>query len=119
MNKKIARVRRGLKTKAIQKRNPSLARFVIHRTLSHIYCQIVVRGEHGDKVVASSSTLDKELRSTLCGSKLEQAKQVGALLANRATSNDISKVAFDRNGYKYHGRVKALAEAARDAGLIF
>lgn len=119
MNKKIARVRRGLKAKAIQRRDSKLLRLVVHRSLTHIYCQIVVRDENGDKVLVSSSTLDKELKASLTGNKIAQAEKVGELLGQRAKDNNISKVAFDRSGYKYHGRIKALADAARKAGLIF
>ncbi|WP_133131103.1 50S ribosomal protein L18 [Legionella yabuuchiae] len=118
MNKHTARKRRGLKTK-YNIRNSSRLRLVVYRSASHIYSQIVERTPEGDKVVAASSTLDKELRTTLSGNKSEQAAQVGKLLAQRAKQNKIEYVAFDRSGYKYHGRVKALAEAAREAGLEF
>ena len=115
--KNIRRVRRGAKTKARHKNVASLTRLVVHRTLSHIYAQVVVRAEQGDKVLVSASTLDKALRSTLQGNKIEQAQQVGKLLGQRAHENNIADVAFDRNGYKYHGRVKALAEAVRSAEI--
>jgi len=78
-----------------------------------------MRGEKGDQVIVSSSTLDKELKVSLSGNKCEQALQVGKLLAKRAIEKKVSEVAFDRAGYKYHGRVKALAEGAREAGLNF
>lgn len=112
------RTRRGLKAKAIQKhsKRPVL---VVYRSASHIYSQIVVRGEKGDIVIVSSSTVDKELKSTLAGTKVEQAVQVGKLLGERAKAKEIVDVAFDRAGYKFHGRVKALAEGAREAGLNF
>lgn len=118
MNKYKARVRRGLKTKAIL-RHSTRPRLVVHRSVSHIYCQIIVRAEKGDKVLVSASTLDKELNSVLTGTKVEQAQQVGKLLGERAKAMQIVDVAFDRSGYKYHGRVKALADAAREAGLNF
>ncbi len=118
MNKHQARVRRSLKTKAIIKQSKR-PRLVVHRSGSNIYAQIIVTGEHGDVVIASSSTLDSELRSQLFGNKSEQAIQVGKSLANRAKDKNVSSVAFDRAGYRYHGRVKALAEGAREAGLIF
>lgn len=118
MNKEIARKRRGAKTKAIiaHSKRP---RLVVYRSGVHIYSQIVVRGDKGDQVIVSSSTIDKELKTTLSGNKCEQAVQVGKLLAQRAMAKDVSEVAFDRAGYKYHGRVKALATAAREAGLKF
>jgi large subunit ribosomal protein L18 len=118
MNKEKARIRRGLKAKAIL-RHSSRPRLVVHRSSTHIYSQIVVRGEKGDVVIVSSSTLDKELKSALAGTKIEQAQQVGQLLGQRAKAKELSDVSFDRAGYKYHGRVKALAEAAREAGLNF
>ena len=74
---------------------------------------------NGDIVVAQASTVDKEIRSQLEGSKVEQAKTVGKLIAARTLVKEVSEIAFDRNGFKYHGRVKALADAAREAGLSF
>lgn len=118
MNKQKARIRRSLKTRAIirQSKRP---RLVVHRTSCHIYAQIIVAGEYGDQVVASSSTLDTQLKSELTGKKADKAFQVGKALALRAKEKNISDVAFDRAGYKYHGRVKALADGAREAGLNF
>ena len=69
--------------------------------------------------MATASTIDKELRKTLSGTKKERAFEVGKLLAKRASEKNIVQVAFDRAGYKYHGRVKALADGARDGGLDF
>jgi large subunit ribosomal protein L18 len=116
MNKYNARKRRGLKTKAILRHS---TRLVVHRSNSHIYAQIVVRGEKGDEIIASASTVDKELKPKLAGTKIEEAQLVGKLLAERAKAKNVIKVSFDRAGYKYHGRVKALAEGAREAGLNF
>lgn len=118
MNKQQARTRRSLKTKAIirQSKRP---RLVVHRSGSNIYAQIIVAGDLGDLVLASASTLDAELKSKLTGKKSEQAFQVGKSLALRAKEKNVSDVAFDRAGYKYHGRVKALADGAREAGLNF
>lgn len=118
MNKHQARVRRGLKTKAIirQSKRPCLT---VYRSGMHLYSQIIVRGEMGDVVIASASTIDRELKPVLTGNKCEQAVQVGKLLAKRAKEQNLTEVAFDRAGYKYHGRIKALADAAREAGLIF
>lgn len=118
MNKEKRRVRRGLKAKAIQ-RHSTRPRLVVYRSCCHIYAQVIVRSEHGDNVLVSSSTMDKELKSALNGSKVEQARQVGKLLGERAKTKQISDIAFDRAGYKFHGRVKALADGAREAGLNF
>lgn len=118
MNKFKARTRRGLKAKAIQK-ICTRPRLVVFRSACHIYSQIVVRGENGDIVLVSCSTVDKELKSNLSGNKVEQAQQVGKLLGERAKAKQVSEVAFDRAGYRYHGRIRALATAAREAGLNF
>lgn len=118
MNKHQTRIRRSLKTKAIirQSKRP---RLVVHRSAAHIYAQIVLPTDKGDQVIASASTVDKALKTTLKGNKCEQAEAVGKLLAERAKEKNLLEVAFDRSGYKYHGRVAALAKGARDAGLIF
>lgn len=118
MSKEQARARRGLKTKAVI-RHSNRPRLVVYRSGSHIYSQIMVREESGDRVLVSCSTVDKALRSTLKGNKCEQAYEVGKLLALRAKESNVIDVAFDRAGYKYHGRVKALATGAREAGLNF
>ncbi|SRR5690625_2151459 len=91
-------------------------RLSIHRTPRHIYAQII--GSDGGTVLASASTLDSSLRSGATGN-VDAAKSVGALIAERAKTAGITRVAFDRSGFKYHGRVKALADAAREAGLEF
>jgi large subunit ribosomal protein L18 len=91
-------------------------RLSVHRTPRHIYAQIIAPS--GDKVLASASTLDKELRSGITGNAAAAA-EVGKLVAKRAKDVGVDKVAFDRGGYKYHGRVKALADAARETGLEF
>lgn len=119
MNKQLARDRRGLKTKALIRKS-GRARLVVYRSGVHIYAQIVQADKHGDKVLVVCSTLDKELKASLSGKcKVEQASLVGKLLGKRAKERDVTDVAFDRAGNKYHGRVKALAEGAREAGLVF
>ena len=93
-------------------------RFNVFRSLKHIYAQVIddTRGH----TLAAASTLDPELRDEVKGlTKTEQAKLVGGLLAKRALKRGVKEVAFDRGGYKYHGRVKSLAEAAREEGLEF
>ncbi len=112
-----ARIRRGSKTKAVIRRS-GRPRLVVHRSSCQIYAQIVVPGDNGDRVLVSCSSLEKDVRKTLKGNKVERAFQVGQLLGQRAKALDVSEVAFDRSGYKYHGRVKALADGARET-LIF
>ena len=91
-------------------------RLTVHRSPRHIYAQIIA--PEGDRVLAQASTLDESLRSGNTGNSAAAGK-VGALIAERAKAAGVTEVAFDRSGYKYHGRVKALAEAAREAGLEF
>lgn len=91
-------------------------RLSVHRTPRHIYAQVI--GPTGDNVIASASTLDAELRKGATGN-IAAAAEVGKLVAKRAKEAGIARVAFDRGGYKYHGRVKALADAARESGLEF
>jgi large subunit ribosomal protein L18 len=88
----------------------------VHRTPQHIYAQIIA--PEGDRVVASASTLTKELRDSLKGTgNKDAAAAVGREIAARAKQQGIEQVAFDRSGFRYHGRIKALADAAREAGL--
>lgn len=113
--KKESRIRRAKRARA-KIRELGAVRLCVNRTPRHIYAQIIAA--EGDKVLASASTLDKDLRSGSTGNA-EAAKAVGKLIAERAKAAGISAVAFDRSGYKYHGRVKALADAAREGGLEF
>ena len=96
--------------------NNGRMRLAVFRSSKHIYAQII-NGE-GDRVLAQASTLDKDLRSGATGN-IEAAAAVGKLVAERAKAAGVTEVAFDRSGYKYHGRVKALADAAREGGLEF
>ncbi len=114
-DKKQARLRRARRSR-VKIRDLGAYRLSVSRTPRHIYAQIISAA--GDKVLAAASTLDKSLRSGSTGN-IEAAKSVGALIAERAKAAGIAEVAFDRSGFKYHGRVKALAEAAREAGLEF
>jgi large subunit ribosomal protein L18 len=91
-------------------------RLSVHRTPRHIYAQVVAPA--GDRVLVSASTLDSDLRGGKTGN-IDAAAAVGKLVAQRAKEAGIEQVAFDRAGYKYHGRVKALADAARESGLKF
>ena len=113
--KKIARLRRARRSR-VKIRELGANRLSVHRTSQHIYAQIL--SVEGDKVLVSASTLEKELRKGATGN-IEAAKQVGGLIDERAKAAGIESVAFDRSGYKYHGRVKALADSAREAGLQF
>lgn len=117
--KKIRRRRRKLRVRKKIFGTADRPRLTVFRSLKHIYCQII-NDEVGHTVV-SCSTLDKEVRSLLKEGmkKTEQAKIVGKVLAERALKFGIEKIAFDRNGYLYHGRVKALADGAREGGLKF
>lgn len=117
MNKKDARVRRSLKTRA-RIAEQRATRLVVNRSNCHIYAQIIAPG--GDKVLASASTLEADVRKDLKnGGNKAAAAIVGKNIAEKAKAAGIDTVAFDRSGYKYHGRVKALAEAARENGLKF
>ena len=93
-------------------------RLCVYRSNAHIYAQII--DDESQTTLASASTLDKEIKGSVSvGSNIEAAKAVGKLIAERAQAKDIKVVVFDRGGYLYHGRVQALAEAAREAGLEF
>ena len=93
-------------------------RLCVYRSNAHIYAQII--DDEAQTTLASASTLDKEIKGSVSvGSNIEAAKAVGKLIAERAQAKDIKVVVFDRSGYLYHGRVQALAEAAREAGLEF
>ncbi len=117
MNKKESRLRRARKTRA-KIAELKIARLCVHRSNCHIYAQ-VYSGD-GNQVLAAASTLEPQIRSTLPnGGNVEAAKAVGRLIAERALAKGVQEVAFDRSGFKYHGRVKALAEAARENGLKF
>jgi len=115
MDKKSARLKRARRGRA-KMRELQAVRLSVYRTPKHIYAQIIA--PEGNQVMASASTLDKDLRSGSTGN-VEAAGKVGQLIAERAKALGVSAVAFDRSGYKYHGRVKALAEAAREGGLEF
>ncbi len=118
VNREKARDRRH---RHIRKRvvgTPVRPRLNVFRSLNHIYAQVIDDG--AGLTLASASTLDHEVRDQVVGlKKTEQASVVGRIVAERAVAKGVEKVVFDRGGYKYHGRVKALAEAARKAGLEF
>ena len=116
-DKNVSRLRRARQTR-IRIRDNGAVRLTVHRTNGHIYAQIT--SPSGDKVLASASSLEKDVRSELKhGSTRKAAEVVGQRIAQKAKQAGIETVAFDRAGYRYHGRVKALAEAARSGGLKF
>ena len=93
-------------------------RLCIHRTPRHIYAQVI--SPEGDKVLASASTLDADVKSAVKSTgNMDAASAVGKAIAEKSKAAGVSSVAFDRSGFKYHGRVKALADAARESGLEF
>lgn len=117
INKKQARMKRSARTRALIKRN-GVNSLCVNRTSKHIYAQIFIA--NGSKVLVSASTLDTEIRGIVkYGGNIKAATAVGQKLGERAKQAGITKVAFDRSGFKYHGRIKALAEAAREQGLNF
>lgn len=112
---KARRIRRARRAR-YSMRELGATRLCVHRTPKHIYAQII--SGDGGRVLAAASTLDKSFADSACGNMVA-AKKVGEMIAERAKEHSISRVAFDRSGFKYHGRVKALAEGARQAGLEF
>jgi large subunit ribosomal protein L18 len=117
MNNVNSRLRRARKTRA-KIAELKVTRLSVHRSNGHIYAQIIA--ETGDKVLASASTLEAEVRKSLAnGGNVAAAAVIGKRIAEKAKAAGITTVAFDRSGYKYHGRIKALADAAREHGLTF
>ncbi|MFV1984412.1 MAG: 50S ribosomal protein L18 [Thiohalomonadales bacterium] len=117
MNKKDSRIRRARRARAKIK-EIGIHRLSVFRTPRHIYAQLIA--PNGAEVIVSASTLEKDIKSSVkaTGNK-DAAALVGKTIAEKAKSAGIESVAFDRSGFKYHGRVKALADAAREAGLQF
>ena len=115
--KNIARVRRARQTR-LKIREIGAVRLTVHRTNTHIYAQIT--SPSGDKVIATASTLEKEVRAQLKhGGNRKAAEMIGQRIGAKAKEKGNEAVGFDRAGYRYHGRVKALADAARAGGLKF
>jgi len=110
------RVRARVRTRV--ERTPERPRLSVYRSLGHIYAQVI--DDRSGKTLVSASSIDAEIKKNLKGGgNVAAAKVIGKTIAERAKSAGVSKVVFDRGGYKYHGRVKALADAAREAGLQF
>jgi large subunit ribosomal protein L18 len=117
MDKKNRRLRRSRKTRA-KIAELGTIRLTVHRTNTHIYAQLI--DSTGGNVVAAASSMEKALREQLKnGGNVEAAKLIGQRIAEKAKVAGVEKVSFDRSGFAFHGRVKALAEAAREAGLQF
>ncbi len=114
-DKRTSRLRRARRFRA-KVRELGANRLSVHRSSQHIYAQVIA--PEGNRVLASASTLDKDLRGGKTGN-IEAAAGVGKLIAERAKAAGVTEVAFDRSGFKYHGRIKALADAAREGGLQF
>ena len=117
MNKKDARIRRGKRSRS-KMRELRVDRLSVHRSSRHIYAQVIAA--ETNEVLASASTLESTVSKDLASTgNADAAIAVGKLVAERAKEKGIESVAFDRSGFKYHGRIKALADAAREAGLQF
>ena len=117
MDKKTSRLRRATRARA-KIRELGTNRLTVFRTPRHIYAQVIA--PNGSDVVAAASTVEAAVKKDLGSTgNVDAAKTVGQLIAERAKAAGVEKVAFDRAGFKYHGRVKALADAARENGLVF
>ncbi len=117
-DRRVARQRRHLRVRAKVEGTTSVPRLCVFRSLNHIYAQVI--DDSRGHTLASASTMDPEIKSVVDGkTKTAESELVGSLVARRALGQGIKQVAFDRGGCKYHGRVKALAEAARQEGLKF
>ena len=118
INTRKARLHRHIRVRAKIEGSEARPRLSVFRSLSHIYAQVI--DDAAGKTIVAASTLDPEAKGQLSGKKKsEKAKVIGGLVAKRALDKGIKEVVFDRGGFKYQGRVKALAEAAREAGLKF
>lgn len=116
VKKQALRLKRHRRVRAKISGTPERPRLNVFRSIKHIYAQLI--DDEAGHTLVSASTVDPVLRGT-DGGNIEGARHVGALLAKRAVEKGITRVVFDRGGYKYHGRVKALADAAREGGLEF
>lgn len=118
IDRRLGRLRRHMRVRKNMVGAPERPRLNVFRSLCHIYAQVI--DDSQGHTLVSASTVDPEVKAQLKGlAKADQARVVGKVLAERALAQGIKQVVFDRGGYKYHGRVKALAEAAREGGLEF
>lgn len=119
MDKKLVRKRRALRARCKMK-ELGVKRLCVYRTPRHIYAQVIVSAPLGDTVLACASTLDKDVKAAGgTASNVKSAMIVGDIIAKRTAALGVTRVAFDRSGFKYHGCIKALADAAREGGLEF
>lgn len=116
-DRNVARKRRQERVRRKVVGTAERPRLNVFRSLNHIYAQVI--DDENGKTLASASSLDTELKGKVSGGNIDGAKQVGSLIAKRAMEKGVKEVVFDRAGYQYHGRVSALADAAREAGLKF
>ena len=117
MNKRLSRLRRAKRTR-LKIRDLEATRLTVYKTPRHMYAQVTT--SDGNKTLVCASTLDKDLKKSLKQTgNVDAAKEVGKLIAKRALEAGITTVAFDRAGFAFHGRIKALADAAREVGLQF
>lgn len=118
IDRRAARLKRHRRVRKHVVGVPERPRLTVFRSLNHIYAQVI--DDESGRTLVCASTVDRELRDQLAGlAKTDQSRAVGRLVAERALDLGMREVVFDRGGYKYHGRVKALADAARSAGLVF
>lgn len=116
--KRESRIRRHIRVRKVVKGTPERPRLAVFRSLEHIYAQVI--DDVAGRTVASASTIDGEVKKAIAGKhKVEEAKIVGQMVAARAKQAGVTKVVFDRGGFKYQGRIKALADGAREGGLDF
>ena len=117
--KEIRNQRRRNRSKRDNMAHPERPRLVVYRSNKHIRAQVI--NDHNGETLASASSMDKDMGKAIvkAGSKIDISTLIGTAVAERALKNKVNKVVFDRNGYPYHGRVKAVADAARKAGLEF
>ncbi|HEX4872887.1 MAG TPA: 50S ribosomal protein L18 [Nevskiaceae bacterium] len=118
MDKKESRLRRARRAR-YKIRELGAVRLTVHRTPRHIYAQVIAPGIEGKTLVAASTVEDSVAEGLSYTGNVDAAKKVGQVLAERAKAAGITAVAFDRSGFRFHGRIKALADAAREAGLEF
>lgn len=116
--RRVARLKRKIRVRRTVKGTPDRPRLSIFRSAKHIYAQIIE--DTTGRTLVAVSTVSKDVAAECdCTGNVDSAKAVGSAIAKKALENNITKVVFDRNGFLYHGRVKALADAAREAGLVF
>ena len=117
-SKKLLRLKRKIRVRKKVFGGKEKPRLTVYRSLKHIYAQVI--DDEEEKVITSASTLSKELKGKLNSTRnMEAAREVGKLIGKKCIEKKISKIVFDRNGYLYHGRIKVLADAAREAGLNY